>query len=329
MDKYGKLGRHAALALAATILTTALVGCGTGLPSPGDNAGHGSTDTGRSVTPTQQREIVPTTPKDAYGDDVPTNIPQPIPQPEQPADPGKINVKVVANTVTSNPLAAISNTSLFNRTSVYTTITWSKAEGVSQYRVSRREEGATDDKFYIRANVPASFRGYQDGGLMNLKIGVKYDYRVEALDSTGNVIAAGEDNATPLYPVAIPAKESLKPVDGTDNLAGTTPIFEWGNVKDADGYYVEVFSSVTLLPMWRGYRDHNEASNITYGSQVDVMPGTLPAVWTQVLNPAGTYTWSVTAVKTDTKNAATAKAWAKSNTPALRFYMGKKPVGGK
>ncbi|MNY13309.1 hypothetical protein D3C86_1464390 [compost metagenome] len=144
------------------------------------------------------------------------------------------------------------------------------------------------------------------------------------------MIAAGEDNATPLYPIAIPPKDSLKPADGTDNLAGTTPEFSWGTVNDADGYYVEVFSSVTLMPMWRGYRAHKNGTAITYGNQVDVMPGTLPAVWTQVLNPAGTYTWSVTAVKNDSPdNAMKAKAWAKSNTPAMRFYMGKKPVGGK
>lgn len=328
MDKNGKLGRHAALALAATILTTALTGCGTSLPSPGDGAGKTSSGTGRSVTPTQQREEVPTTPRSPYDDDVDTNIPQPIPQPEQPSDPAKINVRVVANTVTSNPLATITSAVQFNRTSVYTTITWSKAEGVAQYRVSRREEGAADDKFYIRANVPASFRGYQDGGLMNLKIGIKYEYRVEALDATGNVIAAGEENATPLYPLAIPAKDTLEPADGAE-MNGKTPEFKWGNVKEASGYYVEVFSSVTLLSMWRGYREHNEASNITYGQQVDIMPGTLPAVWTQVLNPAGTYTWSVTAIKTDDPNALKAKAWAKSNTPAMRFYMGKKPVGGK
>jgi hypothetical protein len=327
MDKYGKLGRNTALALAATILTTALVGCGSNLPSPGENAGKAS-NTGRSVTPTQQREVAPTTPKSDYGDDVPTNIPQPIPQPEQPSEPGKIGVKVVANTVTSNPLAAFTSAAP-NRISVYSTISWSKTEGASQYRVSRREEGASDEKFYIRANVPASFRGYQDGGIMSLKIGIKYDYRVEALDSTGNVIAAGEDSATPLYPVGMPAKDSLKPADGTDGLAGSTPDFSWGEVKDAQGYYVEVFSSVTMLPMWRGYRDNTHGTAITYGDQVDILAGTFPAVWTQPLNPAGTYTWSLTAIKTDTGNAVTAKAWAKSNTPAMRFYMGKKALGGK
>lgn len=328
MEKNGKLGRNAALALAATILTTALVGCGSSLPSPGDSTGKSTNDTGRSVTPKQQREETPTTPKNDYGDDVPTNIPQPIPQPEQPSEPGKIGVRAVANTVTSNPLAAITSAAP-NRISVYSTITWSKTEGAAQYRVSRREEGG-DDKYYIRANVPASFRGYQDGGIMNLKIGIKYDYRVEALDSSGRVIAAGEDNSTPLYPVGLPAKKDLKPADGADEFGGSTPDFAWGEVKDAQGYYVEVFSSVTLLPMWRGYRENTHGTAITYGDQIDIMPGTIPAVWTQPLNPAGTYTWSVTAIKTDTGNAATAKAWAKSNTPAMRFYMGKKPVvGGK
>lgn len=328
MDKNGKLGRHAALALAATILTTALVGCGAGLPEPGESTGKKTGSDTRSFTPKQQREEVPKTPKNEYGDDVVTNIPQPIPQPEQPANPREIRSRVVANTVTSNPLAAFTSFAP-NRVSVYTTISWSKVSGASQYRVSRREEGSGDEKFYIRANVPSSFSGYQDGGLMNLKIGITYVYRVEALDGAGNVIAAHEDSATPLYPIGIPAKESMKPADGTDNLAGTTPTFEWSKVDKADGYFVEVFSSVTMLSMWRGYREHAEASNITYGSQVDVMPGTMPAIWTQILNPAGTYTWSVTAVQTDTKNAATAKAWAKSNTPAMRFYMGKKPVGGK
>lgn len=322
MRTNGAPRQKSALAIAATVLmTVAMVGCGTQVPGP-DTGSTGST---KSVTKDTGREELPRTIADDP-QDVPTNIPQPIPAPEKPADPKALAVKAVANTINSTALQVFSP-NMPSRVSVYADLVWSKVDGAAQFRVSRNEDGG--DKYYTLYNVPASFRGYRDGAVMNLRIDTEYAYLVEALDSAGNVIARGTDKTKALYPLPVP--KTVEPANNAENV-GITPKFTWetgGNTK-AEGYYVEVFSGVYFTPMWRGYRADGEfGTTITYGTQVDIQAGTKPAVWPpMVLQPAANYTWSVTAIKTDTGNAATAKAWAKSNSPASRFYCGKKPVGG-
>lgn len=310
-------------AIAATILTTMVAGCGTTPPGPQP----GAVTEQAAATPTMKSSAEPQ-PKapNQEADDVPTNIPQPIPQPEAPADPKDITIRAVANTVNANPLQVF-NANVPSQIAVYVTLTWSKVKGAAQYRVSRNDDGT--DKFYIRANVPATFSGFHDGGPMNLKIDNEYQYIVEALDSSGTVIAKSKpDKCKPLYPLEIPKPNS--PADGADQV-GISPQFQWDGSTGANGYYVEVFSGVYFTPMWRGFRKDDgqkTADSISYGNQVDMMAGTTPNIWAAVLNPAGTYLWCITAVKTDTGNAMTAKAWAKSNSFPTRFYCGKKPASG-
>ena len=315
------LSRVVAGWMTSVLLAAGLAGCGGTPTDPWTNPGGVSG--GNGSTPVTPREIPseeqPTGPGQDP-EDVPTNIPQPIPAPEPPADPKQINVRAVANTVNSNPLAVFSQ-AMPSRVSVYATLTWSKVAQSASFRVSRCDDGT--DKFVIRANVPASFRGYQDGGAMNLRVDNDYRYLVEALDSSGRVIARGEDHCKPLYPLAIP--QLTTPESQAENL-GIAPEFSWTQVPGSQGYYVEVFSGVYLVPMWRGFRSENVGTRIKYGEQVDIMPGSMPAIWTTILNPVAMYTWTVTAIKTDTGNAATAKAWAKSNAPAQRFYCGKRPA---
>lgn len=327
MRTNGAPRQMSALAIAATVLmTVALAGCGARVPGP--DTGSTGTQSNKTVTKDYGREEQPTTINDDP-QDIPTNIPQPIPNPQPPADPKALAVKAVANTVNSTALQVF-NPNMPSRISVYADLTWSKVQGAAQFRVSRNNDGG--DKYYVLYNVPATFRGYRDGAVLNLKIDTEYKYLVEALDSSGNVIARGTDATKALYPLPIP--QPSEPANNADNV-GITPKFTWqgsasGNTK-AEGYYVEVFSGVYFTPMWRGYRHDGEfGTTITYGEQVDFQAGTTPAVWPPiVLNPAANYTWTVTAVKTDTGNAATAKAWAKSNSFANRFYCGKKPtVGG-
>lgn len=313
-----------ALAIAATVLmTVALSACGTGVPGPSDPSTSSKTD--KTVSKDYGREEQPRTIADDP-QDVPTNIPQPIPNPEPPADPKALAVKAVANTIQSTALQVF-NPNMPSRVSVYADLVWSKVEGAAQFRVSRNDDGG--DKYYVLHNVPASFRGYRDGAVMNLRIDTDYSYLVEALDSSGNVISRGTDKTKALYPLPIP--KPSEPANNAENV-GITPKFTWetgGNTK-AEGYYVEVFSGVYYTPMWRGYRRDGEfGTAITYGEAVDIQAGTKPAIWPPiVLSPAANYTWSVTAIKTDSGNAATAKAWAKSNSTAMRFFCGKKPVGG-
>lgn len=313
-----------ALAIAATVLmTVALAGCGTSVPGP-ETASTGSTN--KTVSKDYGREEQPKTISDDP-QDVPTNIPQPIPEPEKPADPKALALKAIANTVNSTSLQVF-NPNMPSRVSVYADLVWSKVDGAAQFRVKRSEDGG--NSYYVLHNVPALFRGYRDGAVMNLRIDTEYNYMVEALDSSGNVLAHGTDKTKALYPLPIP--KLSEPTNNAENL-GITPKFTWetgGNTK-AEGYYVEVFSGVYFTPMWRGYRQDGEfGTKITYGEQVDIQAGTKPAIWPPiVLHPAANYTWSVTAIKTDTGNAGTARAWAKSNSPAWRFYCGKKPaVGG-
>ena len=311
------LARWAALGL----VIAGLAGCG-GTPTDPWRTPPGAGEPGGSqpVTPRElPREEQPSGPRNDP-EDVPTNIPQPIPAPEPPADPKQINVRAVANPVNSNPLAVFSQ-AMPSRVTVYATLTWSKVANASSFRVSRCDDGS--DRFVIRANVPSSFRGYQDGGAMNLRVDNDYRYLVEALDSAGHVVARGEDHCKPLYPLAIP--QLVAPEPQAENT-GIAPEFSWTQVPGAQGYFVEVFSGVYLVPMWRGFRSDTVGTRIKYGEQVDLMAGTIPAIWTTILNPAAMYTWTVTAVKTDTGNAATAKAWAKSNAPAQRFYCGRRPI---
>lgn len=320
------------LAFTATILTTiAIAGCGTStVPAPGTDAKAVSTP--KTTQDENAKEEQPTQSRPYDGTDVPTDVPQPIPQPAPPADPKALNVRAVANTVNSSPLKVFS-ASAPTTISVYATLTWSKCQNAAQYRVSRNDDPNDKDekgnpKFYVRSNVPASYRGYQDGGvLQRLKTQNKYTYLVEALDSSGNVIAKGQDDTTPLYPLAIPT--TTAPENNKVN-ASIAPEFKWSSVAGTQCYYVEVYSGVYFTPMWRGYRSDKDGTNIKYGEQVEEnpYPGTTPAFWAMILQPQGYYTWSVTAVKTDTGNALTAKAWAKSNSSAWRFYCGAKPATG-
>jgi len=311
-----------ALSLALLGVTaTALAGCGFDTPT---RRGSSSTGTAPNSSRDYGREPQPQMPN-RDPDDVPTNIPAPIPEPLEPPAPGEITVKAVARSVTSNPLAAFDGRS-FKSISIYTNLTWTPIRGAATYRISRAEEGS--DRFVVRGSVNGSLPLFRDGGtvLGNLTIGTEYRYLIEAFDTSGNVLARGNDQVRPLHPLDIPA---LKSPENGATISGTQPVLRWSFVDQdgqakagPDGFYAEVFSGATLLPMWRGFRLGNLADSIQYGNQVDFYPGTAPAIWAGLLQPGARYTWTVTAYKTDTGNAKTAKAFAKSNAPAWSFTVG-------
>lgn len=270
------------------------------------------------------RELQPRSPNQDP-DDVPTNIPQPIPQPLNPPAPGELTVKAVAHSISSNPLSAFDGRS-FKTIAVYTDLSWTPLREASSYRILRAEEGS--DRFVVRGTVSAPRTVFRDGGSAfgNLNVGTEYRYVIEALDTSGRKIARGNDACRPLYPLDLPA---LKSPENGQVTSGLQPVLRWsysdhdGRTKEGpDGFYVEVFSGQYLVPLWRGYRQGNVADSIQYGNQVDFYPGTAPAIWTSVLQPGARYTWTVTAYKTDTGNAKTAKAFAKSNAPAWSFSTG-------
>lgn len=315
MRTNGKL-RMTTSATTAAVLTAALTACGGNMPSGNTSGGTKSSDTVTKVSQTV-KETQPTTPRQD-ANDTPTNIPQPIPNPEPPADPAQLNVKAIANTVTIGGLPQNLAGIATPKTATYFDVVWSKCDNAVKYRVSRKDD--PNDKYYQRYSVPASFRGVKDINLF--KIDYEYQFMVEALNGSDQVIARGTDKGKLLYPLDTP-----KPTFPESNAGdvGIAPEFSWGQMKGVDGYYVEVFSGQYYVPTWRGYRKDELGTKITYGYSTDIMPGSFPAVFALVLNPVANYLWSVTAVKTDTGNASTAKAWAKANSPFWRFYCGKKP----
>ncbi len=322
-----------AIALTTVIALPALTACGSAPTGrqPSSSTTKKSTATTYDPADPRLQEPTPTT-WNQDPEDVPTNIPQGIPTPPPPTDPGEIAVTVQANTVSSSPLAAVSNNT-YRHISISATVKWTKVEGANQYRVSRSDDGS--DRFVVRSMVPSKYSAFRDGGgFANLAVGNEYKYLVEAIDHSGQVIARGNDNAKPLYPLDVP---SLKGPENSQHAGSLAPVMRWtyadadGQTKEGpDGFYTEVFSGTYLVPMWRGFRQGNLADSIQYGSQPDFYPGTKPALYTGVLQPGARYTWSVTAYKTDTGNAMTAKAIAKSNAPAWFFLAGSAPTqGGK
>ncbi|MBM3266719.1 MAG: hypothetical protein FJZ01_03635 [Candidatus Sericytochromatia bacterium] len=317
--------RSLVLFACATALTAPVAGCAT---SEGQDslAGAGVAANPAAVAPGAQppankdkapapREEQPSSPsKDPDG--VPTNIPKAIPNPEPPPDPAKIALKARATSSTSNPLAGVGQQG-YARVSTYVDLAWSASKQAASYRVSVND--GSDDKFYLKATLNAKTTRYRyGGGLLTNAVAVDrpYKFMVQALNSSGQVMAQGEDSTKALYPLGMP-----KLVSPANGAAGTTiqPQFQWTKVNNADGYFVEVFSGMYFVPTWRGYGAGAERIAMTYGDGGDFYPGTYPAVWTAVLTQGQRYTWTVTAIKTDTGNMATAKAIAESNAPSQIF----------
>ncbi|MNK56357.1 hypothetical protein D3C87_753920 [compost metagenome] len=321
-----------AIALTTVIALPALTACGAA-PTGRQPATTTSKKAAAQYDPNDPRLVEPTpTSWNQDPNDVPTNIPQGIPTPPPATDPGEIAVSAQANTAASSPLMAVTGSN-YRQISITATLKWTKVDGASQYRVSRSDDGS--ERFVVRSMVPGSYTAFRDGGgFANLAVGNEYKYLVEALDHSGQVIARGNDNVKPLYPLDVPA---LKGPDNGKSAGSLQPVLRWsysdadGRAKEGpDGFYVEVFSGTYLVPMWRGYRQGTLADSIMYGDQPDFYPGTKPAIYTGVLQPGARYTWTVTAYKTDTGNAMTAKAIAKSNAPAWSFLAGSAPTqGGK
>jgi hypothetical protein len=304
-------------------LTLPVAGCGdTGVRGEAASEGRGGTNPAAApITPPSQKENPapkeeqPKSPsKDPDG--VPTNIPKAIPNPEPPADPAKLALKVRAYSSTSNPLAGVGKDG-FARVSTYVDLAWSPAKQATQYRVSVND--GSDDKFYLKATLPAKTTRYRyGGGLLTNAVAIDrtYKFLVQAVNSSGQTTAQAEDSTKAIYPLGMP-----KLVSPANGAAGTTiqPNFQWTKVNNADGYYIEVFSGMYYVPTWRGFGAGQERITMTYGDAGDFYPGTYPAVWTMVLTQGQRYTWTVTAVKTDTGNMATAKAVAESNAPSQIF----------
>ncbi|MBM3266717.1 MAG: hypothetical protein FJZ01_03625 [Candidatus Sericytochromatia bacterium] len=316
-----------AKAIGAALLAVAMVslsaGCGDNPTLPGQGAAEGAAAAPAPAAPkkSQASEPVPSGPQTADPGSVPTNIPKPIPTPDPPTKAGEIKVKATAYSVTSNPLSPWGKQNrLIN---IHVDLRWTLPQGAVAYRISRNGDGG--DQFTIRQTInansivkslPLYWREYSIPGVNQLTPGNKYKYLVEALNTSNKVIASGVDETAPLYPLDVP---NLIAPENNAKGTGIQPAFQWSRVNNADGYFVEVFAGSNFLPQWRGFRAGQEAITMKYGELGDGYPGLMPAVWTMVLQPNVPYTWTVTAYKTDTGNAATAKAFAESNATSFLF----------
>lgn len=326
---YQKNMQTAARVALALTLATVLAACSRSVPtlSGAATAGVGSGKASgpaapySEVYPEEQPQMPELDPAEG-----PVNLP-PIPRaPTSPVAPSNMQIKALAMTLSQNPARGMGD---FRVDIIRARITWTPVKGAAGYKVYQLEsvDGTAEEgqkgklMFTTPKWLPAAIVGGGLAGMGNLKVGQGYVYTVDAVDRAGNVIASGQDNCAPLAPLAIPRLEL--PAQNQTNV-GQDPFFRWAPSRGADGYYVEVFSTIRAtmpaLPMWRAFREGQESMNIQYGQTVDVFEGTKPLQWMLPLNIGQRYGWTVCAIRTDTHNMHQAKAIAKATAP-MNFFL--------
>lgn len=305
-----------------------LVGCGADMPNrlveERQETGSGTVD----EPDVPSNDPAPTEPSEnPY--DVPTNIPRPIPTVPTVSKTGEVTLKVVSNTATITPIIETGINRSLRVISISATLTWGKVNGANTYRVLRSIDNEKSDdlsKYKVLATLPKSVGFFVDGGaaVNNLQPNRLYAYKVQALDSMGRVLATGDDNVEPCYPIQAPTQIHPEALNTTNPQPTDSLNFTWSKVDGVNGYYVEVFSALKMVPMWVAYKGGSDAGGVgvNYGDPGDKMIGRIPIVWSMLLTPGARYAWSVTAVKSDNENASKAKVFAKANS-AVRFFIAK------
>lgn len=316
--------KQVALALVGTLV---LAGCSKSLPTVDRSAVSGSAS---AVSPTRANPVADEVyteeqPPTANADPVegPVNLPSIPKAPTAQVDPANMIVRAVALTNTNMPAPAMGQ---LKTVIIRAKVSWTPVKGAVGYRVyqlAAREGQADGDRGKLVYTTPKwiPFAIVGGGmGLLNLTVGQEYVYTIEAIDRAGNVIAKGQDNCAPLAPLEVPYLGD--PAQNSTHV-GQTPYFSWNESRGADGYYVEVFSTIKgaipAVPMWRGFRANPDSMNMQYGTQVDVFEGTRPMQWSVPLNVGSRYAWTVCAIRTDTHNMQNAKAIAQATAPINYF----------
>ena len=318
---YKMNAKQVALALVAMVMVS---GCNRAVPTMDRNAVAGSEASSPRTNPTVNEVYTEDQPDYAEADPVegPVNLPSIPHAPTKAVDPAAMQVHALAMTLTNMPAPALGQ---LKTVIIRAKITWTPVKGATGYRVYQlaAKDGASTGKGKIVYTTPKWIPAAIVGGgmgLLNLNVGQEYVYTIEAIDRAGNVIATGQDNCAPLAPLEIPY---LKEPGQNASKVGQTPYFSWTESRGADGYYVEVFSTIRgnmpAVPMWRGFRSNPESMNMMYGTQVDVFDGTRPMQWSIPLNVGSRYAWTVCAIRTDTHNMHNAKAIAKASAPINYF----------
>lgn len=315
--------KQVALTLVGLVMLT---GCARSIPTVGREAADGaSAGTGGRANPSVNEIYREDQPAQAETDPVegPVNLPSIPHAPTTPVEPGAMKVRALAMTLTNMPAPSMGQ---FKTVIIRAKVTWTPVKGATGYRVfqlaAREGDAAGKGKLVYTTPkwIPAAIVG-GGMGLLNLKVGQEYIYTIEAIDRAGNILATGQDNCAPLEPLEVPY---LKTPGQNEAKVGQTPYFEWSASRGADGYYTEVFSTIRgnmpAVPMWRGFRADTDATNIQYGTVVDVFKGTAPVQWSLPLNIGSRYAWTVCAVRTDTHDMHNAKAIAKATAP-INFFL--------
>lgn len=283
----------------------------------------------------------------------PVDIPEPLPAPTQPVNPGQpITAKAIGKTTSYVlPFGGV------NGTYVNVEVTWQPVNGAKEYLLFKNilptKEQVSKGQAYkiIKADgllstyfldgaQPPSFQGgniwdkiKKGFGGYTLKPGVEYKYKVFALDMDGNVIGESDAATTiPLPPIAAPADIKVS------ETHTTTPLFEWASTNGVapDGYYVSVHPPILFgkqaatqqgsfgYAYWSTFRKE-QTKVARYGSQSDNLaayPGTLPFNVNFGLKMQNRYSVSITGVKTDTNDMRTARAISKSWSDSKMFTVG-------
>jgi hypothetical protein len=277
----------------------------------------------------------------------PIDIPEPLPAPTTPVQPGAPMVaRAVANT-TAFALPQFSSLFRINGVYVYIHLTWQPVTNAAEYwlykgRIPEFNEARRETAYAI---IPAGFAraGFKDGleapnlnggtlmdklqrgfNMITNRPGVQYDYKVIAVDANG--IAMSESpmvQSVPLAPISAPKQDPV----GNNGVSDTSnPLFTWQDGQDGvrpDGYYTMVFPSVqftngtlppTSLAYWSVFRPAG-TNVVRYGddsSNLTSYRGTLPFDITFTLGAGKNYSWTVVGVKTDTGDMKTASAISRS-----------------
>ncbi|PIQ24425.1 hypothetical protein COW36_24550 [bacterium (Candidatus Blackallbacteria) CG17_big_fil_post_rev_8_21_14_2_50_48_46] len=283
---------------------------------------------------------------DGYSDlpQQPTDIPEPLPAPTTPVQPGApITMRAVANT-TAFALPQFSNLFRINGVYVYIHLTWQPVTNAAEYwlykgRIPEFNEARRETAYAI---VPAGFAraGFKDGleapnlnggslldklqrgfNMITNRPGVQYDYKVIAVDANG--IPMSESPMVQSVPLAPISSPKLDPAADTNTR---NPLFTWRDGQEGtkpDGYYTMVFPSVqftngtlppTSIAYWSVFRPAG-TNVVRYGddsSNLTSYSGTLPFDITFTLGAGKNYSWTVVGVKTDTGDMKTASAISRS-----------------
>ncbi|MBT9548576.1 MAG: hypothetical protein IV090_24495 [Candidatus Sericytochromatia bacterium] len=274
----------------------------------------------------------------------PTDVPEPLPAPTTPVQPGApITMRAVANT-TAFALPQFSNLFRINGVYVYIHLTWQPVTNAAEYwlykgRLPDFNEARRETAYAI---VPAGFAraGFKDGleapnlnggtlidklqrgfNMITNRPGVQYDYKVVAVDANGVPMSESPlVQSVPLAPISAPKQDAAMDTN-TRN-----PLFTWKDGQEGvkpDGYYTMVFPSVqftngtlppTSIAYWSVFRPAG-TNVVRYGddsSNLTSYRGTLPFDITFTLGAGKNYSWTVVGVKTDTGDMKTASAISRS-----------------